>query len=151
MKNAFCYLLRVRYAECDAQKVVFNAKYVEYIDVAATEFIRALFGSYNNLLAVGIDTQVVNVTVNWKAPAFFDEVLAVTIHTKRIGTTSYTLAIGFYNYEEQREIATAEITYVIVDAKKHTKMAVADDMRATLEKGAPDVVVNHADVEVVKS
>jgi acyl-CoA thioesterase FadM len=38
----FRYYLRVRYAECDAQKVVFHSRYAEYTDVAINEFFRAL-------------------------------------------------------------------------------------------------------------
>ena len=34
----FELLLRVRYSECDAQEVVFNARYADYADLAATEF-----------------------------------------------------------------------------------------------------------------
>ncbi len=50
MEDDFTHLLRVRYSECDAQKVVFNAKFVEYIDVAVTEFMRYVWGGYNTLL-----------------------------------------------------------------------------------------------------
>jgi len=32
----FRYYLRVRYVECDAQKVVFNSRYAEYVDVSVT-------------------------------------------------------------------------------------------------------------------
>jgi hypothetical protein len=39
--TAFRYYLRVRYIECDAQKVVFNSRYSEYVDVSMTEFLRA--------------------------------------------------------------------------------------------------------------
>ena len=37
--------LRVRYGECDAQGVVFNAPYLAWFDVAMTELWRAAFGS----------------------------------------------------------------------------------------------------------
>jgi acyl-CoA thioesterase FadM len=40
----FRYLLRVRYGECDAQKIVYNARYGDYVDLAATEFLRAIWG-----------------------------------------------------------------------------------------------------------
>lgn len=130
--------------ECDAQQVVFNAKYVEYIDIAFTEFMKVLFGSYSNLLEAGMDTQVVSVTVNWKAPAIFDEVIAITIKTKRIGNTSFTFDIQYYNYQEKKEIASAEITYVMVDAIKHTKKVLPPEVREKLEKGAPGIVVDHA-------
>ena len=41
MTQRFRYYLRVRYQECDAQKVVFNARYGDYIDLACIEFLRA--------------------------------------------------------------------------------------------------------------
>ena len=146
MNNDFCYLLRVRYAECDAQKVVFNGRYVDYIDIAFNEFVRAVWGNYDDLLAGGIDNQVVNLSVTWKAPAHFDEVVAVTVRPGRIGNTSYTLEIGFYNYETGEEIASGEIVYVMVGVEEHRKMTIPDGMRAALEKGASGVVVDHAGV-----
>ena len=39
--DPFRYYLRVRYIECDAQKVVFNSRYAEYVDVGINEFLRA--------------------------------------------------------------------------------------------------------------
>lgn len=59
MSAPFRLRLRVRYGECDAQQVVFNARYGDYIDIAATEFYRALFGSYQALVERGLDSQVV--------------------------------------------------------------------------------------------
>lgn len=46
MGEPFAHRLRVRYAECDAQGVVFNAHYLTYLDVSITELWRAAFGSY---------------------------------------------------------------------------------------------------------
>lgn len=148
MRKEFCYLLRVRYAECDAQQVVFNGKYVEYIDIAVTEFVRVTLGNYKELIASGIDYQVVSVTVNWKAPAHFDEVLAIHIRLLKMGNTSFTLEVGFYNYENNTLVATGQITYVVVDPSEHNKMPIPANMRAVLEKGAPGAVVNHAGVEI---
>jgi len=147
MTDNFCYLLRVRYAECDAQKVVFNGKYVEYIDIAVSEYMRACMGNYNDVLSRGIDWQVVSVTVNWKAPAHFDDVIAMTVATKRIGTSSFTFEINFYNYETSMPIASSEIVYVTVSADEHQKMAIPNDMRKTLEDGAPNTTIDHAGVK----
>lgn len=148
MKEEFCYLLRVRYAECDAQKVVFNAKYVEYIDIAVTEFLRVTLGDYKDLIESGIDYQVVSVTVDWKAPARFDEVLAISVRLLKMGNTSFTLQLGFYNYQTKTTVAIGKITYVMVNGKDHTKMAIPADMRVTLEQGAPGVLVNHSGIEI---
>lgn len=50
MTSPFEFRLRVRYGECDAQGVVFNARYGDYVDIAVNEYIRTLFGNYQNLL-----------------------------------------------------------------------------------------------------
>ena len=71
----FRFRFRVRYGECDAQGVVFNARYADFVDIAVNEYIRTLFGDYQHLLDQDLDIQVVSLTVNWKAPAKFDDVL----------------------------------------------------------------------------
>lgn len=144
MNNEFRHLLRVRYAECDGQQVVFNGRYVDYIDVAVTEFLRRVWGNYQDILATGIDSQVVGLALNWKAPAHFDDVLAITISPARIGTTSYTLAVEFYNHHSTAHVASAEITYVMVSAGDHQKMTIPEKMRQRLEQGAAGTVVDHA-------
>jgi len=66
-----------RFVYCDAQGVVFNARYADFVDITVNEYIRTLFGDYQNMLAQDLDIQVVGLTVNWKAPAKFDDVLDV--------------------------------------------------------------------------
>ena len=53
--HPFVHRLRVRYHECDAQGVVFNANHVAYVDVALTELWRAVFGSYSSMVERGFD------------------------------------------------------------------------------------------------
>ncbi len=144
MNNDFCYLLRVRYSECDAQKVVFNGRYVDYIDIACTEFMRVIWGNYNDILSKGIDNQVVNLSINWKAPAHFDEIIAITVKPIRIGTSSYSLQVDFYNYESSTIIASAEIVYVMVSVTQHIKIDIPQDMCKQLEAGAPGIKIDHA-------
>ncbi len=67
MVNPFCFRFRVRYNECDAQHVVFNARYGDYVDIAMTEFMRALGRDYSQLLADGLDNQVVKLTTQWQS------------------------------------------------------------------------------------
>jgi acyl-CoA thioester hydrolase len=144
----FQVLLRVRYAECDAQHVVFNSRYGDYVDVAATEFMRVLFGGYDQLLAQGIDNQVVRLTTNWQSPARFDDVLAISVETIYIGNTSYSLGLEFREYFSQREIATAEITYVLVSPREHQKMPIPDFFRGELLAGAAGKMMNFSGVDV---
>ena len=140
----FTYLLRVRYYECDAQQVVFNARYGDYVDTAATEFFRALFGDYRNLLVAGMDTQVVRQLIEWQAPARFDDVVAIQVRTARVGNTSFQLDFELSRFGDNEPLARCEIVYVMVDAQAFTKLAIPDDIRRQLETGAPGVITDHA-------
>jgi acyl-CoA thioester hydrolase len=128
-----------------AQKVVFNGRYVDYIDIAVTEFMRVIWGNYDDILSNGIDNQVVNLSINWKAPAHFDEIIAILVKPIKIGTSSYSLQVDFYNYKSSTIIASAEIVYVMVNATQHNKMDIPQDMRKQLEKGAPGIKIDHAE------
>ena len=66
MTPHFRYFLRVHFAECDAQKVVFNSHYGHYVDLAAIEFMRSL-GYGEELVTGGLDYQLVKQTIEWKA------------------------------------------------------------------------------------
>ena len=139
----FHYYLRVRYPECDAQKVVFNSRYGEYVDLAVTEFLRAL-GHGEALISGGIDYQLVRQVTEWKAPVRFDQVLDVAVSTQKVGNTSFVLLAEFRVAGEERVLATVETTYVMVDAVTLVKAPLPDAFRATLERGAPGVEIDHA-------
>jgi len=142
MSDLFRYYLRVRYGECDAQKVVFNARYGEYADIAASEFFRAL-GFGEDFLSGALDFQVVKQTTEWKRSARYDQVLEISVATLRLGNTSFTLAMEFRVAGDVQILATIETVYVLVDPQLQ-KTPIPDRLRAALERGAPQVVVDHA-------
>ena len=140
----FRLLLRVRYGECDAQQVVFNTRYGDYVDVAATEFYRAVFGSYQALLDQGLDSQVVRMVTDWSAPARFDDVLQLEVSTLHLGNSSFSLQVDIRRHADQAAIARSEVTYVMVDARTFSKRTIPDALRAQLQHGAPGMLVNQA-------
>lgn len=139
----FRYYLRVRYAECDAQKVVFNARYGDYVDLAVTEFTRAC-GLNQTGMFVDFDYQVVKQTTEWRAPARFDDVLELSVSTKHIGNTSFALLVEFRVANQSAVIAATETVYVNIDSKAMTKMPLSQHIRDALARGAPGERTDHA-------
>ena len=139
----FRYFLRVRYGECDAQKVVFNSRYGDYIDLAAAEFFRAL-GYEKEIQTAELDYQLVKQTTEWRAPARYDQVLEVAVSTKQLGNTSFTLETEFRIAGEERVIATSETVYVHVDTHTLTKAPLPARLREALTRGAPGATIDHA-------
>lgn len=125
--NQVNLLIRVRYSECDAQQVVFNARYADYADLAATEYIRALIGNHQCLIDAGFDNKVVSLHIDWFASAVFDDVLNLSVHLGHIGHTSFQLVTHCTRLDsegKQEPIANMKTTYVVVDAVTFTKTAI---------------------------
>jgi acyl-CoA thioester hydrolase len=88
MAEPFTHTLRVRYAECDMQGVVFNAHYLSYFDANITELWRVAFGGYQAMLDRGVDIVVAEAQLRFRAPARFDQELTMAIAVSRLGNTS---------------------------------------------------------------
>ena len=143
MTTPFRYYLRVRYGECDAQKVVFNARYGDYVDLAAAELFRAL-GYEKEMQSGELDYQLVKQTTEWRAPARYDQVLEISVSTKHLGNTSFTLLTEFRIAGEERVIVTSETVYVLVDTHTLTKKPLPQELREALRHGAAGAAADHA-------
>ena len=117
MTTPFRYYLRVRYQECDAQHVVFNARYGDYVDLACFEFMRAALPRPTDAFDGTFEMQTVRQVIEWKAPARFDDVLEISMWASRLGTTSFTLSFEMRRAGEADVLATTETVYVHVDAQ----------------------------------
>ena len=131
---------RVRYSECDAQGIVFNARWGDYIDLAVAEYTRAIFFA----CAGGADYEwrLRKQTIEWRSPARYDDVLEVAVATKAVGTSSFT--IDFRISRGDTLLAVAETVYVFVDNAANLKRPIPDAARAALERGAPGITVDQS-------
>ncbi|MGJ5642104.1 acyl-CoA thioesterase [Formosa sp. S-31] len=78
--------IRVRYGETDQMGVVHHGNYALYLELARTEWLRALGISYKEMEEQGIMLPVVSMSLNYKKSAFYDDVLTVkTILKKKPG------------------------------------------------------------------
>ena len=143
MPIPFRYYLRVRYAECDAQKVVFNARYGDYVELATTEYMRAL-GFKEELVSGALDYQLVKQTLEWKSSARFDDVIEVQVTNAGMGTTSFTIRSEFRRAGEGQLLATGETVYVMVDSATLTKKPLPEHFCNQLAVGADGKAIDHA-------
>lgn len=139
----FRFLFRVRYGECDQQNIVFNARWGDYIDVACTEYLRALFGVAEPG-EVGLHMRLVRQLIEWKEPGRFDDVIDVEVRTLKVGTTSFTISMVFRRHADEVVLAMADTVYVGMDPTVGQKRPLLEEHRRALESGAPGEVVDHA-------
>jgi acyl-CoA thioester hydrolase len=122
---AFHHRFRVRWSETDAQGVVFNARYLDYTDIAITEYWRAVkFREKAN--GEPMEFHVKKATVTWFAPIKPDEMIEVMARTMAIGRTSMTQVVeihGVQNDGSEDLRATVDLVSVFVDLATHRPQA----------------------------
>jgi acyl-CoA thioester hydrolase len=122
--------------------VVYNGRYGDYVDIAAGEFLRVVWG--DAVFGGGYDYQLVRQLIEWRASLHYDEIVQITVSMARIGTTSFVLAMDLRPIGATRPCAAAETTYVLTSEGELSKRPIPDDLRLRLDTGAPGVVVDHA-------
>ncbi len=114
-KFIFFHPLRVRWAECDAQGIVFNAKYFLYFDVGMTEYLRTLGYQGDKTL----EFFTVHSEADYRASAKFDDELEIGIRCARLGRTSMKLAAAIFRDGEL--LTEGSLTYVHAELNTQDK------------------------------
>jgi YbgC/YbaW family acyl-CoA thioester hydrolase len=135
----FFHRLRVRWAEVDMQKIVFNAHYLMYFDTAVADYWRALAMPYEESMHhLQGDIYVKKATVEFNASARMDDHLDVGMKCSRIGNSSMLFTGAIFRAEEL--LITCELLYVFADPATQTSRPVPPVLREMLlgyEAGEP--------------
>ena len=135
----FFHRLRVRWAEVDMQKIVFNAHYLMYFDTAVADYWRALAMPYEQgMQQLEGDLYVKKATVEFHASARMDDRLDVGMKCARIGNSSMQFLGAIFRGEEL--LIGCELVYVFADPATQTSRPVPAPLRAILagyEAGEP--------------
>ena len=127
----FFHRLRVRWAEVDMQKIVFNAHYLMYFDTAIADYWRALALPYQETMdALEGDLYVVKATVEFHASARVDDQVEVAMKCSRIGTSSMVFTGAIFRGEEH--LISGEIVYVFADPATQKSRPVPEVLREIL-------------------
>jgi acyl-CoA thioester hydrolase len=132
MAEPFVHRMRIRYAECDPQGVVFNAHYLAYVDDTISAMWRAAFGSYQEMLDRGVDIVVAEAHLRFLDAARFDEEIEIETAVTHLGTTSMRTLYRFLH--DGKLLLTASLRHVFVEEGTARKTPIPDWARAGLEQ-----------------
>lgn len=137
--------LRVRWAEIDMQKVVFNGHYMTYLDTAVAEYWRAIGLAYpaGYLERYGNDLYLRKASLEYHGSARYDEVLAVLCRVGKLGRSSMTFQFEIWRDAPAPSVSaliTAELIYVNVDLAGMQPAPLPQELRERVlgyERNAP--------------
>lgn len=132
--------IRVRYGETDQMGVVYHGNYALYLEIARTEALRQIGITYKGIEANGVMMPVVNLNINYKRPAKYDDELTLKVFFRSMPTVKSVIDYEIWN-EAGELLCTAETTLVFVDMKtnKVTKCpaALADKFAPFFDEQKP--------------
>lgn len=125
--------LRVRWAEVDMQKVVFNAHYLTYIDTAIAEYWRDIGLAYPEgyVDRYGTDMYLRKATIEYLGSAHYDDRLSVLCRVANLGRSSMTMRFEIWRDEPMQSspLVTADLVYVNVNMTTMKPEALPEDLR----------------------
>jgi acyl-CoA thioester hydrolase len=127
----FSTRIRVRWSEVDPQAVVFNARYLDYADIAVTEYWRAIraAGLWRGDI---LECHVAKAEVLFRKPIKADEELDLCIRTARFGTSSMTSLVEIHGADADDLRAAIELVAVHIDLSDHRPRPIPDAVRTAL-------------------
>ncbi len=127
----FFHRLRVRWAEVDMQKIVFNAHYLMYFDTAVGDYWRALALPYEAAMhQLGGDLYVKKAGVEYHASARYDDQVDIGMRCERIGNSSLLFRGGVFRGEQL--LVEGELLYVYANPATQKSQPVPQALRDTL-------------------
>lgn len=136
----FFHQLRVRWSEVDMQGIVFNGNYLNYFDVAFTEYWRKT--GLPDVIAqaeTGLEMFARKATIEYHAPARFDDVLDIGVRCAELGRSSMRFILEIYL--DDQLLVSGEMTYVYADSRVRKSTPVPDQWRerlSAMEKSTHD-------------
>lgn len=125
---------RVYYEDTDAGGVVYHANYLGFFERARTEFFRARGASVRELHDQGSVFPVVRLEIDYKSPAYLDDLVRVETEVLEVGRTSFTLGQRIVRPSDDKLLVSGRVTLVCVGPGMKAKRLPADVVRL-LERG----------------
>ncbi len=128
--------LRVRWAEVDMQKIVFNGHYLTYIDTAVAEYWREIGLPYPQgyVERYGNDLYLRKATVEYLGSARYDETLAVYSRVAKLGRSSMTFCFEICRESAAAPLVTAELVYVNADPATMKAAPLPEELRGRVQR-----------------
>jgi acyl-CoA thioester hydrolase len=79
MASPFCHQHRVSFAECTVGNHVYHARYLDFLEAARGEFLRALESTVEFWQAQDVIFPIIEARLRYRYPARYDDVLAIEV------------------------------------------------------------------------
>ena len=126
------YSRRLRFSDCDAQGIVYNATYLVYWDDAFTDYMDAIGCPWNFMVANGDDVVLARTEIDYRRSARMGQVVSTTARVVGIGRSSVTFE--YLTTESGETVVEGRQVQVIVDHETMRPKAVPAYLREMIAR-----------------
>ena len=91
------YLRQPHYYETDQMGIIHHSNYVKWMEEARIDFMKEMGVGYGEVEKRGIVSPVAGVSVSYKKPVLFDDVVGISVSVKKYSGVVLELAYEFFN------------------------------------------------------
>ncbi len=122
----------VRYSETDQMSFVYHGNYVKYFEIGRITWLKKLGISYKKMEEEGILLPVIELSINFKQPALFDDKLILKTKLKR--TPSYMIEFDFEIKRDGQVITLGYVKLVFLNSKTNKPMRCPENILKAIGK-----------------
>ena len=122
---------RVRYSDTDHFGVVYYARYLDWFEAGRTEILRERGITYSALEKQGLFAPVVEIKVNYKKPARYDDIVVLETSIENVGNSS--IKFNYKVYNQKNELLAEAYTINVFITKEMKSVRIPDEVRNLLD------------------
>lgn len=124
---------RVRYGEADPMGVVYHAHYLNYFEHARTEMLREMGLAYKDLEDAGVMMPVVDLSLRYRRPAFYDDLLAISVRVLEPPSSRIRIDYEVRRDGETQVLVAGHVTLCFIDRERRRPVPAPERMRSLFD------------------
>ena len=125
--------IKVRGYHIDMYQHVNNARYIEFLEEARWDYVDSVI-PLDELMRGGYGFAVVNININYRNPAYINQILEIRSTMATINRRSATIHQQIFLENSNTKISDADVTFVIIDINTGKSMPLEGEIKTILEK-----------------
>ena len=124
----------MRFADTDAMGVTHHANYLAFFEIGRVDAMRQIGVEYASVVRRGLHLVVVDSTVRYRQPSFFDDLLLVDTHATDVGGVRFAFAYEVRRDKDGVIVASGHTVHACVDAQTLRPMRMPIWLREHLQR-----------------
>ncbi len=133
IKNRNIYQQRVSYSVVDRMGFLYHVAYLEYFELARSDWVRKIYKPYKEIEDEGYALVVIEANLKYHKPAYYDDVLEIAASVSNWGNSRLSFNYEVYRENENKPLCTGVTKHCFIN-KDGKPAPMPEGLKTILEK-----------------